>query len=150
MEFLLWRISDGIVFVMEWASLIDNGDEMAIFVIDEDPFYDENSIVTEEISFHDEMFSSLLCRTFSHSMAIHQATKRRLPRWQVTWPPHGVVTWPPRGLVTWPPRGVLTCLPCCVLIECHVSCCHGFHIACWCGILWLVHVSRSDCIYFLS
>jgi len=70
MEFLLWRISDEIVFVMKWASLIDNGDEMAIFVIDEDSFYDKNTIVTEEISFHDETFLSLLCLAFRHSMAV--------------------------------------------------------------------------------
>jgi hypothetical protein len=71
--------------------LIDNGDEMAIFVIDEDPFYDENTMVTKEISFHDEMFSPLLCPTLCHSMTIRQATKRRLPRWQLTWPPHGML-----------------------------------------------------------
>ena len=131
MEFLLWRISDKIVFIMEWASLIDNGDEMAILVIDEDSFYDKNTFIIEEISFHDEKFSSLLCPTFHHSMAIRQATKWRLARWQLTWPPRGVLTWPPRG----------------VLIDYHMSCCHGVHVACWHGILLLVHVSRSHCIF---
>jgi hypothetical protein len=103
---------------------------MAILVIDEDSFYDKNTFIIEEISFHDEKFASLLCPTFHHSMAIRQATKWRLARWQLTWPPRGVLTWPPRGVLTWPPRGVLTWLPRCVLIDYHMSCCHGVHVAC--------------------
>ena len=52
-------------------------------------------------SFYDETYSSLLFPYFRHSLAAHQAAKRRLPRWQLTWRVDEAATWRADEGATW-------------------------------------------------
>jgi hypothetical protein len=86
--------------------LIVYSDKMTIFVIDVNSFGGEMTIVTETISFNDELYSSPMCPGFRHNMLFCQAAKRHLPRWQLTCfahvaHPRGKLTWLDTWQVTW-------------------------------------------------